>query len=204
MSYEIEIIRKDELQTNNWSGGTTTQLAIYPKDSQYSERNFKWRLSSAKVEVEESTFTSLPDINRIIMIIDGALHLEHEGHHKSLLKPFEQDSFSGNWTTKSFGKVTDFNLMTSKGCEGNLEAIHIEKDKYSKILLENKDSSASTHALYCINGCVKIHSSTGELLNLSNGDLLVLQMNDNFKKMNLEIHNEKDMRVNLIKSSMKY
>ena len=32
------------------------------------------------------------------------------------LKAFEQDSFSGEWKTTSFGKVIDFNLMMAQGC----------------------------------------------------------------------------------------
>ena len=105
MSYNIEIIRKNQLKTSEWSGGTTTELYIYPKDSLYGNRNFKWRLSSAKVEAEQSTFTSLQGISRIIMVIEGELLLKHEGHHNAVLKAFEQDRFSGEWTTTSFGKV---------------------------------------------------------------------------------------------------
>ena len=36
MSYNIEIIRKNQYKTSEWSGGTTTELYIYPVDSQYS------------------------------------------------------------------------------------------------------------------------------------------------------------------------
>jgi len=66
MSYEFELIKKEQLQVLKWSGGTTTQLAIFPKDAVYDERNFKWRLSTASVEVSESVFTKLPNIKRII------------------------------------------------------------------------------------------------------------------------------------------
>ena len=125
MSYNIEIIRKKQHKTSEWSGGTTTELYIYPKDSLYGDRNFKWRLSSAKVEVEQSTFTSLPGISRLIMVIEGELLLKHEGHHNAVLKAFEQDSFSGEWTTTSFGKVIDFNLMMAQGYKGKLEAISV-------------------------------------------------------------------------------
>ena len=37
MCYSIELIRKEEQKTTNWSGGTTTELAIYPKDAIYSQ-----------------------------------------------------------------------------------------------------------------------------------------------------------------------
>ena len=45
----MELIKKNQYKTTQWSGGTTTELLIYPSTSKYSERNFKWRISSAKV-----------------------------------------------------------------------------------------------------------------------------------------------------------
>ena len=39
------------------------------------------------------------------MIIDGELELEHEGHHNTKLSRFDKDRFSGDWTTRSYGKV---------------------------------------------------------------------------------------------------
>lgn len=157
MGYSIEIIRKAEQNTSIWSGGTTTQLAIFPKDAVYSERNFLWRISSAKVEVEESLFTHLPGIWRWIMVLEGELRLEHEGHHKAILVPFEQDSFSGDWTTRSFGKVTDFNLMMAHGCEGELEAIRLEKGETRRTSpIATKTSMKVTEAIYCVMGKMSI------------------------------------------------
>lgn len=33
----VEHIKASNLGTNNWSGGTTTQLAIYPKNAEYKK-----------------------------------------------------------------------------------------------------------------------------------------------------------------------
>ena len=33
MSYNIEIIRENQYKTSKWSGGTTTELYIYPVGS---------------------------------------------------------------------------------------------------------------------------------------------------------------------------
>jgi environmental stress-induced protein Ves len=41
--------------------------------------------------------------------------LTHEGHYSRELGAFEQDSFQGDWTTRSRGRVTDFNVMTVGG-----------------------------------------------------------------------------------------
>ncbi len=200
MKYKIELIRKKELQVSKWSGGTTTQLAIYPKDAVYSERNFRWRLSSAKVEVMESTFTQLPNINRIIMIIEGELKLEHEGQHKCILKPFDQDRFSGGWTTKSFGKVTDFNLMMDENCEGELEAMHLDKGQSTEISFYNKkDFSNNVQALYCVDGEIDIKINVDEI-KLHQGDIILLESNVDIEKV--EINNTKDSRVDLIRANI--
>lgn len=123
MKTKIRILRKEEQQTAVWSGGTTTQLAIWPPEAEYALRNFKWRISTARVDGEKSTFTSLPGIHRLLMILEGETRLIHEGHHVIRLVPFEQDSFEGDWSTCSQGRCVDFNLMTAEGCTGCVEAL---------------------------------------------------------------------------------
>lgn len=125
---QIKVTRRGELQSSHWSGGTTTQLAIFPTDADYAARNFTWRVSSARVDVLESVFTSLPGVKRTLMVLDGRLALTHEGHHGSNLGVFEQDSFLGDWTTRSLGRVTDFNVMT-RGCESSLEVLSLSAVK---------------------------------------------------------------------------
>src|SRR5579875_3661463 len=109
MSAAIQLIRRGEQTTNTWSGGTTTEIAIYPNNSEYGKRNFLWRLSTATVDVEESLFTPLPGISRILMVTEGTMTLQHEGHHSVHLAPFEQDKFEGAWTTRCMGRGRDFN-----------------------------------------------------------------------------------------------
>ncbi len=109
----IKHIRKELLKTNTWSGGTTTQLFIYPEQGDYKSLNFGYRMSTASVDVESSTFSLLPGINRLIMSLTGPLELTHEGHYSVLLEPFEVDTFMGDWQTVSKGKVIDFNIMST-------------------------------------------------------------------------------------------
>ncbi|EYE89367.1 HutD-family protein [Fervidicella metallireducens AeB] len=176
MTCDIRLIKKEEHKTSFWSGGTTTQLLIYPKDAEYSDRNFKWRISSAKVDVEESLFTFLPGIKRILMVLDGNLTLAHEGHHCVNLKKFQQDSFNGDWTTRSFGKVTDFNLMMTEECEGNLKVFSVGDESTEKIVfLENpfKDEfQRFTIALYCSFGSSEVSIQGGKEFNFNEGDLI--------------------------------
>lgn len=200
MAYEIELIKKEECQTNLWAGGTTTQLAIYPKDAIYSERNFKWRLSSAHVEVEESVFTSLPHINRIIMIIEGEIALEHEGHHRCVLKKFDQDRFSGSWKTRSFGRVTDFNLMMSEDCEGELDAIHLDKGQLKKVFLDNKKGFLeNVQAIYCVNGQIILKTTNGDEILGNEGDIILIKTNNNLRGQYFEVYNKKAEKADLIR-----
>lgn len=176
MAYTIEIIRRNEQNTSEWSGGTTTQLAIYPKNSDYKERNFSWRLSSARVELDESVFTSLPGIYRHIMVLDGEMRLFHEGYHAVLLKPYEKDSFSGDWTTKSIGRVRDFNLMLNNGCKGELEAVFSEREIEidTKTFIKDETFDMATQGLYCAEGNVDIFVGCGNRERLLTGDLLLI------------------------------
>ena len=51
---EWKLLTQADQVTTTWSGGTTTQLAIAPEGAVYADRDFLWRLSSAKVELEHS------------------------------------------------------------------------------------------------------------------------------------------------------
>ena len=44
---DIKIISKSDFIVNNWSGGKTTELFIYPKGASLSKRDFICRISSA-------------------------------------------------------------------------------------------------------------------------------------------------------------
>jgi len=207
MSYNIEIIRKGQHKTSEWSGGTTTELYIYPKDSLYGDRNFKWRLSSAKVEVEESTFTSLPGISRLIMVIEGELRLEHEGHHNAVLKAFEKDSFSGGWTTTSFGKVIDFNLMMTQGYKGKLESISVKAGDYKDVLLDNNINGNEkfhqiTEAFYIVKGNVEIATGANGKINANEGDLVLVTRTEKEDTLVFKFWNCVDEEVKVIRTSI--
>lgn len=201
MDYKTKVIRKEQLKVDKWSGGTTTQLAIYPEESEYSKRNFKWRISSAKVELEESNFTSLPGIDRIIMIIKGELKLEHEGHYKKTLMPFQQDTFKGDWNTKSYGKVTDFNLMTSKNCYGKIEALIFDslEKKDIEFNKNNVKYSKITLAVYSVDGIFEININNDENIHIEAGDMALIAV-DSIEIPNIIIRNVNSKESKIINS----
>jgi len=126
MMQGVKIIRKREQLTTTWSGGMTTELAIYPPGATYAQRDFSWRISTATINDEKSEFTALPGFWRILTVIDGELALVHEGYHSTTLRPFEQDEFSGGWKTTSTGTATDFNVMLAPGHVGYVTAFTID------------------------------------------------------------------------------
>lgn len=208
MGNTVKIIRKNQLVTNRWSGGTTTQLLIYPEDANYSERNFKWRISSANVENEESVFTHLPGISRIIMIIDGEIILEHEGKPRTALKPFEQHSFMGNWTTKSYGKVTDFNLMMSEGINGRLKPLSIEEAGTSDIALNEDNVNTSkaekiTNAFYVVRGDI-ILKIQGKDYDINEGDLVYITCPFSDERNELSFYNKGNKEAKIIRAVVCY
>lgn len=157
--YSYRLIPRAAQKTSAWSGGTTTELAIFPEDASYAARNFQWRLSTAIVTAEESTFTALPDWHRLLMVLAGSMQLTHAGHHQVTLQPFEQDSFSGNWSTHCVGQGQDFNLMLAAGWQGRLQAHTMaEGEKVYEIAISD-GSDGSTEAFYCFAGQLKAHLS---------------------------------------------
>lgn len=157
----IKILKEKDRVINNWSGGVTKQLYIYPEASTYQERNFKFRISIATTELENSTFTKLENTHRIISILDGRIELEHKNHHNITLEKYQIDRFEGDWDTFSKGKVTDFNLMIRDG-SGDFFFKEIEKEE--NIIFSEKDLLGF---VFCISGSLLVDNNelkSGEIL----------------------------------------
>ncbi len=135
-------------KTTHWSGGTTTELFIFPEGSDFKKGDFLYRLSIATVQVSSSDFTPLKDVNRTLLLLEGELKLIHENHHESFLMPFSQDVFSGNWNTHCIGIGKDFNLMTKGNCKGK---VSVFKNDYTL------QSKADQILIYCYEGSCKIN-----------------------------------------------
>jgi len=168
---EYSIIRSENFKSTRWTGGTSTELFIFPTDSEYQKRNFSFRLSTAKVEIEKSEFTSLPGISRKLMVLDGGIFIKHENHHSKQLRKFDVDAFEGDWKTTSIGKCTDFNLMTRGNIKGELSALVI---KVNHNINYNVKKDSDWIFIYAYSGNVNLElSNKNETLN--KGDLLVLK-----------------------------
>lgn len=125
----MKLIKQSSIKTSLWSGGSTSQLYIYPPDSEYKKLDFFFRLSRATIEVQESNFTPLARVKRKLMVLQGELKLIHKNHYSKELKALEYDTFLGDWQTRSQGIATDFNLMMLGDTGGELSVIKSKKSQ---------------------------------------------------------------------------
>lgn len=170
------ILSPQKFLTSQWSGGSTTQLYIFPSNATYATRDFELRISTAKVEVAESTFTALPGVNRKLMILEGEITITHEGKYSKHLKPFEVDEFSGDWKTTAIGTCTDFNFM----CTGKQQSklYHIVMDANSYYTLKPKESCKKLF-LYATSGTIYLQLKDVNYT-LAAGNLMVIEDGSNF------------------------
>lgn len=166
----IQHLTKNSYSTSTWSGGTTTQLAIFPPEAVYAERNFLWRISSATVELEESDFTSLPDYSRWISTLSGSMQLQHNENAPYVIAPGHTACFDGADATHSWGKCTDFNLMLRKGkCTGEISLFQPAAEESSIPLAGAREKCF----LYCLSDSLRLCSEACELLLCAGESVLI-------------------------------
>ncbi|MGJ0846101.1 HutD family protein [Tissierella praeacuta] len=182
-----KLIKENDYITTEWSGGKTTQLFIYPEDSNYDARNFKFRLSSATVELGESEFTKLEGIHRFITPLNGELKLTHNHKDYINLKPFEIYEFDGGINTTSYGIVKDFNLMLGNGVKGELESIYIDRE-YSLIKENQSNFNEIFYFIYAYNNIVYI-SFNKEINIIKPFEIFLIKLNENLD-LNLNINSQ--------------
>jgi uncharacterized protein len=167
---KLELTKKSELVPRPWTGGMTIQLAIFPKDASYVDRNFQFRLSTSEVSLQECEFTALPGVSRVLLVLEGEIRLHHPGRYAKVLKKFDTDNFMGDWQTKSSGKGVDFNLMTTVSSHGHTEGTELRKGFTRRFeLLENHDVAG----IYAYKGDFTVHIGDHKM-DLSAGDNLLI------------------------------
>jgi len=168
---KTSILSPQHFLTTKWSGGSSTQLYIFPANASFTERNFELRISTAKVEVEESTFTALPGIHRKLMILEGEISINHEGQYRKHLKPFNVNNFSGDWKTTSIGTCTDFNVMTTG--QRQCELYYLAMGAISSYKLKPKETCKNLF-LYATSGAIHVQLMDVNYI-LATGNLLVIE-----------------------------
>ena len=173
---EIQLIKAKKLLVSEWAGGTTTQLYIYPESADFSKKDFAYRISTATVDLEETSFTPFPNYNRKLMILEGVLDLFHDDQYAIQLHPFDQDAFSGDWISHSKGKVIDYNVIFSPSYSS--EIFHFELSKGEEVKLNCKD----TTLLYVLYGEIAVSKGSAQQKDViiieGQGELLINATSD--------------------------
>jgi len=164
----IQRLPAEGRHTVNWANGTSTEIFIHPSDGSFADRNFIYRISTATVEAEESTFTFFEGITRHLMILTGELELIHEGRYTRNLKHYDQDTFSGEWNTRSRGRVTDFNLMLKGEATGSLTHYRLEANTNASYY-----ATTDHYFIYIATGAATLSDGTpvkeGDLIRIGKG-----------------------------------
>lgn len=166
---KFTILTSSNFRPTTWSGGTTTELFIFPLAAVYQQRNFQFRLSTATVEADKSDFTTLPGVSRKLMVIAGKITLIHKDHYSIQMKKFDVAEFEGAWNTTSLGQCTDFNMMTTGKVTGELSPVVIEKGQHINC---NINENSDWVFVYAYSGKAVI--GLNKTATISEGDLLIL------------------------------
>lgn len=185
---DYKILKEEDFNISNWTGGKTRQLAIYPADGNYLERTFLWRLSSATCELDESDFSKLPDYDRVLVVLRGKVVLAHDGVRVARLNELEQDRFSGGYKTKSFGKITDYNLMVRKGNEGFVDVLDLTAESMTPQVEDCPDYKLATQAFFVRDGYATV-SINGKTVMVDEDQQLVVNY-DQRETVNISIMGE--------------
>lgn len=173
---EMIMIPGSERRVTNWSGGTSSEVYIWPETAEYGKRDFLFRVSTAAADTDEiSPYTDLPGVERHLLMLKGTAEVVHKNRYSMYLTPYgEVDTFDGGWETYAKGRVRDFNLMTRDGCKGSLSVL--ERD--TEISLDED----VTHALlFCGEGTANVSDSQNPGMILKAEDTLLLRSVRNFR-----------------------
>lgn len=110
---EFKIIKKQDIQPSVWDGGETFEYFIFPKEAEYSKRNFLFRISSAAIRKIPSDFTRFENFKRYLVMLDNRLEIVRNGKAETYSED-EIFEFDSNDKIVSESPGNDFNLMVSK------------------------------------------------------------------------------------------
>ncbi len=124
------------------------------------------------------------------------------------IKPFEVHSFSGEWETKSFGKVRDFNLMLRENSKGYVNSILLSNNNntYSvpknNLIPKGKDEIL-LESFYAADGNCNIIINDDENIKLAKNDLLLITIKDSYDSLKITINSISE-KAAIIRSTILY
>lgn len=174
---EHRLFKGEENIVEEKEGSRITQLAIFPYDKKSLERDFLWRLSKMTIETEEWEVEPFLGYDRTLTVAEGEVVLAHEGERVARLKEEEQDTFDGGKKTKSFGKMTGYDLLVQKGSHGILEWTHVETNSKKLVPADCSQFQRRIWCLYCSEGYCVVQAGDESIL-LREGEQLVMDFGE--------------------------
>lgn len=192
---KISVIKKQNTVVSQWAGGESVQYYIYPKNSSYANRNFLFRISLAVSNMdEEADYSDLTGYKRHLIMLDGTARVHHEAHYDIVMNPYKEiDMFDGAWKSSAKGQVTDFNLMVSNMCAGEISVID-ESCTFAYDTEQNEHDNFL--AFFCGDGNADMIFNTGEQISIVKGDLLIIK--NPKRNIKIEILTEKSKLIKMI------
>jgi environmental stress-induced protein Ves len=163
-------LRKENYLESEWAGGTTRQFYIFPEDSSVEKRDFLFRVSSAKINLDQSDFSAFEGYSRLLLTLDHSIQIQHNEKSEKKIRPFEIEAFDGALKTTSKGKCTDFNLIFRPERHGEIAVHHL---KESKEFVFSRQPYEKFALLFLQKGRLELEGQT-----IDCGDCLVLEEED--------------------------
>lgn len=168
------IVHASDVRFKKWSGGISSEYYIYPEGAVRAEGNYDFVVTSATVELEESTFSDYSGFDRVIMSLTKDYVLIHDDTDSYYLQPFEPHAFTGEQKTVSKGVYRDFNLIMRRDrCSGEMTSLLLAP---GSAFYGPKGPDSGRHriwTLFCAAGAFT-YAGDGEPVSVEAGDMLVL------------------------------
>lgn len=148
----VKVYKEKDFVKNQWSGGMTEELFIYPDSSSYEKRDFIFRLSKATIDAEKTKFTKVDGYRRHLVLLSGDVTLVSDSKKSKKLKDLSTFVFSGSDETESFGRGTDYNLMVKEESQSSLEVYELREEGQSVSLPSFMREGEAFICLYCHKG----------------------------------------------------
>lgn len=186
------VINEKDIVVSKWAGGESRQYYIYPPESNYSKRDFMFRVSMAtSYSDEKANYTNLENFTRYLVMLEGTANVFHKGHYDVILKPFDYiDVFDGGWDSSASGKVVDFNLMTSKNITAGMCVV--EKSDVVKI---GELKGKNWLMFFCGSGSTSFELPQGECINIFKNDLIIFEDFENTLEINVKLIDSKLIKM---------
>ena len=196
---KITLIREDNARTSVWSGGVSKEYYLFPPTASYQGRDFSFRISVAQATSEgEAPYTNLPGITRHLVMLEGVAHVFHQGRYDLVMHPYREiDVFDGGWPSSGKGKVTDLNLMVGAGYHGVMTVIDKGGPLPVALLCETCRKVYSHTAFFNGSGNPSLVFSTGEVLHLSPGDLVMVEEGESGDTAEVTLNGAKLVRMDV-------